>query len=74
MQLKLMSNVKELATQRGLTAHALAAAAGVTPPTVYGVWTGNVSTKRAGTLALVARALNVFPHELYTIQDKAASQ
>ena len=69
MKLTLESRVKELATKKGLTAHNLAALAGITPPTVYGVWTGDVNTKRAGTLALVARALDVNPHELYTIRE-----
>lgn len=65
----LESKVKQLATEQSLGAYDLAILARTNPQTVYGVWTGDISNRSARTLAIVARALKVLPHELYNLVE-----
>lgn len=67
--MKLISNVKKLAVSKNLTAYDLAKLAGTTPQTVYGLWSGkDISTKRALTLFIIAKALDVSVEDLCEVR------
>lgn len=68
-RVEMISNVKQIATGKGLNPYDLADLANTTPQTVYGLWTGNIYTKWIGTFVQIAKALDCQVEDLFTVSE-----